>query len=160
MSSDAVIFLVVFSVIFALRGADGIDLLDNETWSQHGTYWSSQLVYEQGRLMNTSRERRRQRSLHCGGTEKFWTHRHRERVSTTNPAQAIHYAWWLYMLWFGTCRDGSIDRALYLPAPALHVGEDLVNFSGLIRQFAPGLALPEPDSAVCSGVRTIGVGVA
>lgn len=125
----------------------GPELLDNETWSQHWKYWQSVVVYEQGRFLNNSREKCRQRSFHCGGAEKFWEPGHRDRVISTNPAQASNYAWWLYMFWFGLCRDWSIDPASYLPEPARHLCEDLVNFFGLMRQFSERLTLFTPDSS-------------
>ena len=47
---------VLNSVIFARRGADGTDMLENETWSQHGTYWDSILVHDGDRIVNRTRQ--------------------------------------------------------------------------------------------------------
>jgi hypothetical protein len=135
---------ILNSLIYA-RG-ERADLLENDTWSQHWRYWTSVVIYENGRFLNNSHERRRQRSFHCGGAEKFWNKEHRDRIITSNPAQAINYAWWLYMFWFGRCRDWSIDPALYLPVPSLHLCDDLVNFFGQIRRFSPDLTLYTPES--------------
>jgi hypothetical protein len=138
---------VLNSVIFALRGPDGAEVLDNDTWSQHGTYWDTVLMHDGDRIVNQTRQGQRQRSLHCGGSEKFWEHSHRERILTTHPALTLNYAWWLYMLWFGACRDWTLDPALYLSEGALHLSHDLVNFFGVIRNFSPGLTLHSGESS-------------
>ena len=138
---------VLNSVLFAERGPVAVDLLDNAAWSQHWCYWEDRVVFERGTFRNTSAGGVPQRSFHCGGTDKFWEPGHRERVTTTNPTQALNYAWWLYLLWFGRCRDWSIDPFEYLPARARHACGDLVSFLGMMRSFDPAVSLHRPASA-------------
>jgi SAM-dependent methyltransferase len=141
---------VLNAVLFASIGpccvATRIELLKNKTWSQHWTYWDSVVVWEKGSLVNYSAEKETQRSLHCGGAEKFWEQAHRDRVLARNQSQATNYAWWLYLFWFGECRDWSMDPAQYLPEPYHHLWRDLVNFFGPMQKFETGLSLWRVES--------------
>jgi hypothetical protein len=129
------------SLIFVMTGPRGIELLENATWSQHWRYWDDVMVYERKRIRNVSFCGKRQRSLHCPAGEKFWERRYRDRVMTTNPAQALNYAWWLYLFWFGRCRDWSIDPKVLFPVGYRHLCGDLVRFFDRIQPFDPAVTL-------------------
>lgn len=148
---------ILNSLLFAERNGEGVEMLDNALWSQHGTYWYDLIVYESGRLLNRSRQNRRQRALHCGGTHKFWKREHRDVVVHHESALALNYAWWLSLLWLGRCRDWSIDPARYLPEETLHLCDDLVNFHGLIRRFREGWTLASPDARGLMGRLLTGI---
>ena len=131
------------SLIFIMKGPGGIELLENATWSQHWRYWDDVIVHDQGVFRNTTFGGKRQRSLHCPAGEKFWERRYRDRVATTNPAQAVNYAWWLYLFWFGRCQDRSSDPAALFPGTFRHLRRDVVRYFEQIRQFDPAVTLEE-----------------
>jgi hypothetical protein len=135
------------AVLFSARGPHAVELLDNALWSQHWRYWDDRIIFDGGCFLNTAAHGCKQRSFHCGGAEKFWEEAHVRRVRSRNPCQALNYTWWLYLLWFGRCRDASIDPDAYLPGPSRHLPRDLVDFFGPMRKFQRGLKLWRPDAS-------------
>jgi hypothetical protein len=92
-------------------------------------------------FVNRSTQGQRQRSFHCGGTEKFWASEHVERVLETHALQTFPYVWFLTMLWFGAARDWSVDPLQYLPPASHHLVNDLAQFLPQILQCTRA---PEP----------------
>jgi len=90
---------VLNAVLYAERGENGVATLDNRLWSQHHCYWQEPLELRDGVLYNPAAQAP-QRSIHCGGTEKFWTTRHLDRLEKSAP-HVVNYAWYLALLWFG-----------------------------------------------------------
>ncbi|HEY3898588.1 MAG TPA: hypothetical protein VGM54_08250 [Chthoniobacter sp.] len=91
---------VLNAVLWARRGAAGVRPLDNRLWSQHGCYWQAPVGIRDGRLFNELANLL-QRTLHCGGGDKFWSTKHRDRV-VNEGRQHSCYAWFLALLWSGT----------------------------------------------------------
>ncbi len=87
--------------------------------------------------MNRSADGRPQRAFHCGGTDKFWSVGHRDRVFGSHPGQMYPYVWFLAMLWVGRCRDWSVDPYQYLPPATHHLAEDLVHALPMVMQVYP-----------------------
>jgi hypothetical protein len=129
---------VLNAVLWARRGADGVGVLDNRLWSQHHCYWQAPVVVRDGRLFNEP-AKLPQRSLHCGGTEKFWTLKHRDRV-VQEGLQAACYAWFLALLWSGA---GNLSPD-HLSAEQHHLVESLALFRPQAEAFLPLLS---PSSA-------------
>lgn len=119
---------VLNAVLFATNQSRDVQLLPNELWSQHWVYWNTISDFQDGVFLNRSTGGQRQRSFHCGGAEKFWNREHRDRVLDKHSLQTYPYAWFLAMLWFGQCRDWSIDPCQYLPPASHHLVEDLFTF--------------------------------
>lgn len=119
---------VLNAILFAANQSKSVELLPNDLWSQHWRYWDSIIDYQEGIFINRSAQNQRQRSFHCGGAEKFWSREHRDRVLDKHSLQTYPYAWFLAMLWFGRCRDWSIDPCQYLPSASHHLVEDLFTF--------------------------------
>jgi predicted O-methyltransferase YrrM len=90
-----------------------------------------------GRFVNLSAAGLPQRTFHCGGTEKFWSGEHRERVLDRHSLQTFPYVWFLAMLWFGGCGDWSADPFAWLPPDSRFLLEDLVHFFPQIVQVHP-----------------------
>jgi hypothetical protein len=128
---------VLNAVLFAAGEASRVELLDNALWSQHWVYWSSIVDDRNGSFLNRSFRGARQRAFHCGGAEKYWSAAHSHRVVTGSGLQAYPYVWYLTMLFFGTCRNWSVDPAQYMPPGAYHLIEDLVRFLPQIQQIMP-----------------------
>jgi hypothetical protein len=93
---------VLNAVLYAERGGAGVRMLENSLWSQHWCYWETPLRLERGRLINEVTGSS-QRALHCGGTEKFWSREHFQKVEESGCC-VVNYAWYLSLLWFGACR--------------------------------------------------------
>jgi hypothetical protein len=74
-------------------------LLDNRLWSQHWTYWNTDVIYdEEARsFINMSASGKRQRAFHCGGTHKFWSKEHSVKVSL-DKGQLLGYCWFLWLI--------------------------------------------------------------
>jgi hypothetical protein len=128
---------VLNAVLFAANRSTDVHLLDNALWSQHWCYWQSFIDHRDGAFVNRSAGGQRQRSFHCGGGEKFWSSTHRDRVFDGNPGQVYPYAWFHAMLWFGRCRNWSVDPFQYLPPSAHHLTDDLAYMLPLILQVYP-----------------------
>ncbi len=125
---------VLNAVIWAERpGGKGVQPLDNRIWSQHHCYWQAPVSVRAGRLFN-DRANIYQRSIHCGGGEKFWTLKHRERVEREG-LQASCYAWFLTMLWFGLARVGPE----HLLPDQVHLVESLIRFRWEVTDFFPAI---------------------
>jgi hypothetical protein len=128
---------ILNAVLFAENGAQTVDLLDNRLWSQHWVYWDSIIEARGNEFFNVSAGGQRQRAFHCGGAEKFWASEHCDRVLNENSLQTYPYVWFLAMLWFGACRNWSVDPYQYLPPASHHLAEDLVHFLPQIMQIHP-----------------------
>jgi len=137
---------VLNAVIFSELGLEGTELLENMLWSQHWTYWNSIIVYEDGGFKNYSHNKERQRSFHCGGAEKFWEESHSARILEANQSQVTDYAWWLYLFWFGKCRDFTVDPYQYIPPKFHHLCAGLVNYYPQMRKFDQTITLWEPNA--------------
>jgi hypothetical protein len=129
---------VLNAVLHAARGGAGVRLLDNPLWSQHWCYWDHRLRLEKGRLFNEAAGAL-QRAIHCGGTEKFWSREHFERVEQTGEC-TLNYAWYLALLWFGACRV----RVEHLPPQHAHLSEALARHRHTVLELA---ALLQPQLA-------------
>jgi|GEM_PF-1379325 len=119
---------VLNAILFATNQSRDVQLLPNELWSQHWVYWNTISDYQNGAFVNRSAGGAPQRSFHCGGAEKYWNREHRDRVLDGHALQTYPYVWFLAMLWFGRCRDWSIDPFQYLPPASHHLVEDLFTF--------------------------------
>jgi len=116
-------------------------------WSQHWTYWSSIIVYDDGEFRNYSHHKEHQRSFHCGGAEKFWEKSHSDRILEVSQSQVTNYAWWLYLFWFGKCRDFSIDPFQYVPPRFHHLCAELVNYFPQMQKFDRYITLWQGNTA-------------
>jgi hypothetical protein len=128
---------VLNAVLFSENATGRVQLLDNWLWSQHWVYWDSIIHYCGGTFLNRSAQGWKQRAFHCGGAEKFWSKEHSELVLGSRSLQTYPYAWFLTMLWFGPCRNWSVDPVQYLPPSSHHLVNDLVHFLPQIFQIYP-----------------------
>ena len=121
---------VLNAVLYAERGGDSARVLDNRLWSQHGAYyWKGRVALRDGALFNEDAQMP-QRSLHCGGAEKFWTTAHRDRVEK-HPGHAPSFAWFLRHLWFGRCEI----EPHHLAEEHRHLAESLVRWRRTVWAF-------------------------
>jgi predicted O-methyltransferase YrrM len=129
---------VLNAVVFAADKSARVHLLDNALWSQHWSYWESRIDFRDGAFVNQSSGNRKQRAFHCGGSHKYWSIEHRDRVFSSYADQMYPYVWFLAMLWLGKCGNGSVDPCQYLPPSAHHLAGDLVHAFPMIMQvYAP-----------------------
>jgi predicted O-methyltransferase YrrM len=128
---------VLNAVLFAADGSARVHLLENVLWSQHWSYWQSAIDFRDGAFINRSAGDRKQRSFHCGGSDKYWASAHRDRVFGSHPSQMYPYAWFLAMLFLGRCGDGAVDPCQYLPPQSHHLAGDLVHALPMILQVYP-----------------------
>jgi hypothetical protein len=110
---------------------EGVCPLDNRLWSQHHCYWQAPVSVRDGRLFNELANLP-QRSLHCGGTEKFWTLQHRDKVVNEGLQHAC-YAWFLALLWSGA---GEL-AAEHLSPGDRHLVDSLNQFRPQVEAFLP-----------------------
>lgn len=129
---------VLNAVIFKHCGDSNVELLDNNSFSQHWTYLSDVVTYENGQLVNRT-VGRPQRVFHCGGTMKFWSSEHSQWLPIGGQNQTWNYAHWLRMLWFGETTDWAIDPAAWLDPVSHHLWKDLVRYYHQIEALAPPL---------------------
>lgn len=120
---------VLNAVLFAERREDSAQVLENRLWSQHHCYWQGHVAMRGGVLFNEDAQMP-QRSIHCGGAEKFWTTAHRDRVEQI-PQHAPSFGWFLRHLWFGKCEI----QPRHLAAEHRHLAESLVRWRHLVRAF-------------------------
>jgi hypothetical protein len=128
---------VLNAILFAETGSKNVHLLDNRLYSQHWVYWDGIIEARENQFINWSAGGQRQRAFHCGGAEKYWLRKHRDRVLSIGSLQTYPYVWFLAMLWFGACRNWHVDPYQYLPPASHHLAEDLVHFLPQIIQILP-----------------------
>jgi predicted O-methyltransferase YrrM len=128
---------VLNAVLFASARTSDVYLLENALWSQHWCYWDSTVEFRDGAFYNRAAGGQRQRAFHCGGTDKFWSLDHRDRVFGSHAGQVYPYVWFLAMLWFGRCRNWTVDPYQYLAPPSHHLTDDLAHALPLIMQVYP-----------------------
>ena len=128
---------VLNAVIYKQTRGQNLELLENHLFSQHGVYWTDVIQFEEGRVLNHTAGRQPMRGLHCGGTEKFWSPRHRERLLTTGQSQVWSYAYWLWHLWFGKATDLTIDPMQWMPEESRHLCQDLAYYYDLVEAVEP-----------------------
>ncbi len=125
---------VLNAILFLDRGGDGVRVLKNTLWSQHHCYWQHALELREGRIYNPY-AKDWQRSLHCGGTRKFWTVAHLELLERFQT-HVLNYSWFLSMLWFGRCEV----KADYFQNGHAHLAESLERYRGQVEEFRQQLA--------------------
>jgi hypothetical protein len=128
---------VLNALLYAENRTTDVHLLDNLLWSQHWTHWNSKIDYRDGTFVNQSARNQPQRAFHCGGCEKYWEKCHSDRVHASQGSQVYPYAWFLAMLWFGPCRNWSVDPCEYLPPSSHHLLTDLSTFLPQVLQVYP-----------------------
>ncbi len=126
---------ILNAVIYKQLGEEGMEALPNDLWSQHWRYWDTILSCEDGVLLNHSAGRQRQRTIHCGGTDKFWNRAHSEKLRAGWTGQIAPYCWFLYNLFFGCETALSMDPFLYLPPESYHLLDDLLYFYSRLTDF-------------------------
>lgn len=124
-----------------LRQADRLDgaveVLDGPVWGSRERHWSSIIDFRERRLSNLSAASQPQRMLQSGDEHPFWSSTHRDRVLGDYPLQTYPYVWFLAMLWFGRCRDWSLDPHAWLPEGSRHLLGALIDFLPQIIQVLP-----------------------
>ena len=128
---------VLNACIYATTGMRNVELLDNATWSQHWVYEEHVVEWDGTVLFNYS-VKRPMRTLHCGGSDKFWAKGHSDKRRTTEGSQRWGYAHWLWMLAMGPVSDWSeTDPALVIADESSHIYRDLLFYHQLIEAMAP-----------------------
>jgi hypothetical protein len=122
---------VLNAVLWAERTGAGVETFDGRLWSQHHCYWQDPICLRDGRLFN-ERAKAFQRSIHCGGTAKFWTAQHCEKV-IKEGVQVPCYAWFLALFWFGH----SAVEAEHLAPEQRHLVDSLARFRREIAALLP-----------------------
>ena len=128
---------VLNAVLFAADKSVRVQLLDNALWSQHWSYWESRIDFRDGAFVNQAAGSYKQRAFHCGGSYKYWSIEHRDRVFGSYADHMYPYVWFLAMLWLGKCGNGSVHPCQYLPPSAHHLADDLVHALPQIMQVYP-----------------------
>jgi cephalosporin hydroxylase len=126
---------VLNATIYAETSHDNVRLLDNSTWSQHWVFESHVIQWDGSCLFNYS-SKNKMRTLHCGGSNKFWTKGCSEKRETTGGSQRWAYAHFLRMLFLGGPAWDK-DPALVIPDNQHHLLADFINYHQLIRVMEP-----------------------
>ena len=116
-----------------------VQLLENQLWSQHWTYWNDRIIYQNGKFINTNLNHKEQRAFHCGGAEKFWEIDHINRLRTSNSDQLTNYLWFLYQLWMGKCHYFDDVPNSYISKRSLHLVSDFFAFYDSLIKFDQAL---------------------
>lgn len=116
-----------------------VDNLENRLWSQHWTFEDDILYVDGGALLNASLPGHpKMRTVHCGGSHKFWTVDHsKKRMTPAGSGQKWAYALWLKHLFLGEIKMGGVDPLALLPPGTHHLLVDLVRHYPLIRTVTP-----------------------
>lgn len=128
------------AVIFAANRAGNVELLANPLWSQHWTYESDVIDFEDGQLINRSAGGARQRAIHCGGSHKFWTREHSRLRRLSGQSQRWGYAAFLGHLFLGAASKWDADPLLVIPCEYQHLLVDFAFYHELIRALRPDFA--------------------
>jgi hypothetical protein len=131
---------VLNSVIFARTRSQNVELLPNETWSQHWRYESDVVAWDGAQLINYTARKLPMRALHCGGSDKFWAAAHAEKRLEKGQSQRWGYAHFLRFLHFGALSVWKRDPLQYIPAEQQHLFRDALNYWPLMFALAPEVA--------------------
>lgn len=112
-----------------------VQLLDNDTWSQHWVFEDHVLEWNGTELWNYS-AKKRMRTIHCGGSDKFWTKGCSDKRETTGGSQRWAYAHFLNML-FLAGPPWTKDPSLVIPNNQHHLFADFIHYHQLIRVMEP-----------------------
>lgn len=127
---------VLNACIFAETKAANVALLPNDTWSQHWVYEDHVVEWDGEALKNFSTGSR-MRTIHCGGSDKFWAPAHSEKRRATGGSQRWSYAQFLRFLFLGECSQWDFDPALAIPDRQSHLFKDLLYYHQLIKVMEP-----------------------
>ncbi len=125
------------AVIYAANRAQNIELLPNRLWSQHWTYETDVIEWDEGYLVNRSAGGARQRTVHCGGTAKFWTPEHAARRRCGGQSQRWAYAAFLGHLFLGAASKWDIDPLMVIANESAHLLGEFAHYYQLIRALRP-----------------------
>lgn len=128
---------VLNAVIAAHTGAKNVETLDNATWSQHWRYDTDVVEWDGANLINYTADRQPMRTLHCGGTQKFWTSEHAKKRLNGGQSQRWAYAQFLRFLHFGKLSKWDNDPFQVIPGDYSHLFTDALNYHQLIFELAP-----------------------
>lgn len=130
---------VLNACIFAETKSENVSLLPNDAWSQHWVYEDHVVEWDGNSLKNFSTGKT-MRTLHCGGSDKFWAPKHSEKRSTTGGSQRWGYAHFLRFLFLGECSNWEFDPSLAIPDNQHHLFTDLLYYHQLIEVMEPNFA--------------------
>ena len=123
---------VLNACIYAATRASNVELLDNNQWSQHWVFEKDVVEWDGLRLYNYS-ARKPMRTLHCGGSDKFWHKTHSDVRRTSGGSQRWSYAYFLRMLALGPLSDWStFDPGEVIIAAQHHLFTDVAYYHQLI----------------------------
>ena len=128
---------VLNAILYRETISKNVSLLPNNLWSQHWSYWKDKVSFTHGQFINESHNNQQQRTFHCANYEKFWERGHIQRIRDGHGDQLMPYAWFLFMLWFGTCRSETLKATRYLTQECWHLLSDVFAFKHLIDTLAP-----------------------
>ena len=130
---------VLNAVIAARTGAKNVETLPNELWSQHWRYNNDVIEWNGSELINYSANRRPMRTLHCGGTNKFWTKAHANLRLRGGQSQRWAYAQFLRFLHFGILSQWQSDPLQIIDADFSHIFLDALHYHQLIFELDPAI---------------------
>ena len=129
---------VLNAVIYAKTKAHNVCLLPNELWSQHWLYEEDWIEWvDSVGLVNRSRGCCQMRTLHCGGSDKFWSKAHSEKRHRDGTGQRWSYAMFLRFLHLGKLSVWDRDPAEVIPDENDHVYHDAILYHQLIQELEP-----------------------
>lgn len=127
---------ILNACIYAETKSSNVVLLPNDTWSQHWVY-EEHVVEWSGYVLKNFSTGNVMRTLHCGGSDKFWAPGHSEKRRTTGGSQRWGYAQFLRFLFLGECSKWEFDPALAIPDNQHHLFTDLLYYHQLIEVMEP-----------------------
>lgn len=129
---------VLNAVIHAHNAHENVELLPNQLWSQHWTFENDVLEWDGESLVNHSAEGQNMKTVHCGGTDKFWLESHSIKRRTEGMSQRWAYAMWLRYLFMGEIAPWDKDPMLVICPQSKHLFADLIYYHQLIRHIMLG----------------------
>jgi hypothetical protein len=128
---------VLNAVIYGETRGENVELLPNPLWSQHWVFEDAIIDFRNGALVNLREAGATQRTIHCGGSDKFWTAKHSQRRRNGGQSQRWAYAAWLGHLFLGAASKWEMDPVMMIPAEYSHLFLDLAYYHQLIRAMRP-----------------------
>lgn len=116
-----------------------VETLPNETWSQHWRYETDVVEWDGNALINYTAAKLPMRTLHCGGSDKFWTLKHSQKRLDGGQSQRWGYAQFLRFLHFGALSQWSFDPLQVVDADYAHTFTDALHYHQLIFELDPSI---------------------
>lgn len=110
-----------------------VETLENKIFSQHWTYASDIIDYQDENFINVSFNKEKMRMFHSSCSTKWWLGNHNKKAQEEFINQVYPYAYFLYLVFFGEASSLRIDPFEWIDGQSRFLLTDVVNYFRIIQ---------------------------